>query len=254
MKKPIDIMPDRTAESTAGAATALPTVSASAAESLLLIRHLRKRFGERLLFDIDTLAIQQASAYVLTGLNGTGKSTLLRILAGLEKADMAEASYHGAPVALTPYPRALRESVIYVHQHPVMFSCSVADNIAYGLTVRKLPKAEIARRVDAAMAWAGVDHLRGSNPLTLSGGEKQRVALARARVLEPKLLLLDEPTANLDGPAREQVIALIPTLVRSGGSVIIACHDRDLIALPGVQRLKLKDGRLQARQNRMRLA
>jgi tungstate transport system ATP-binding protein len=255
MKRPIDTMPARTAAAPAAAAPAAAAPACTAlAQSLLLIRHLRKRFGERLLFDIDTLAIQQASAYVLTGLNGTGKSTLLRILAGLERAEVAEASFHGAPVTLTPYPPALRESIIYVHQHPVMFSCSVADNIAYGLTVRKLPKAEIARRVDAAMAWAGVDHLRGSNPLTLSGGEKQRVALARARVLEPKLLLLDEPTANLDGPAREQVIALIPTLVKSGASLIIACHDRDLIALPGVQRLKLKDGRLQARQNRMRLA
>jgi tungstate transport system ATP-binding protein len=87
----------------------------------------------------------------------------------------------------------------------------------------------------------------------LSGGETQRVALARAKVLQPKLLLLDEPTSNLDGVAREQVIALIPTLVNSGSSIIMACHDRDLIALPGVQRLKLQDGRLQARQNRMRV-
>jgi tungstate transport system ATP-binding protein len=73
-------------------------------------------------------------------------------------------------------------------------------------------------------------------------------------VLQPKLLLLDEPTSSLDGAAREQVIALIPSLVAAGSSVIMACHDRDLIALPGVQRLKLQDGRLQARQNRMRVA
>jgi tungstate transport system ATP-binding protein len=221
---------------------------------LLWLRGLRKQFGDRLLFDIDQLAIHQATAYVLTGLNGAGKSTLLRIFAGLEPAQAAEAAFLGQPVPLAPYPRLMREAVVYVHQHPVMFSTSVADNIGYGLAARGMAKAEVARRVEEAMEWATLSHLRDSKPHTLSGGEKQRVALARARVLTPKLLLLDEPTSNLDGPSREQVIALIPTLTRSGSSVIMACHDRDLIALPGVQRLKLRDGHLQSRQNRARVA
>ena len=100
------------------------------------------------------------------------------------------------------------------------------------------------------MEWAGVGYLRATDPARLSGGEKQRVALARARVLQPRLLLLDEPTSNLDGAAREQVIALIPTMIEAGSSVIIACHDRDLIGLPGVRRLKLRDGRLEYRPNK----
>jgi tungstate transport system ATP-binding protein len=218
---------------------------------LLSIRNLRKSYRDRQLLDIEAVTIQPASAYVLTGANGAGKSTFLRILAGLESAETSDASFDGQAVQLTPYPRALREAIVYVHQHPVMFSTSVAHNIGYGLVARGIAKAEIARRVDEAMAWAGVNHLRDCNPNTLSGGEKQRIALARARILEPKLLLLDEPTSNLDGAAREQVIALIPTLTEMGSSVIMACHDRDLIALPEVQRLKLRDGRLQARQRRM---
>jgi tungstate transport system ATP-binding protein len=222
--------------------------------ALLLIRHLRKNFRDRQLLDIDTVSILPGSAYVLTGSNGAGKSTFLRILAGLEPAEIAEAEFDGQAVRMAPYPRLLREAVVYVHQHPVMFSTSVADNIGYGLVARGMPRAEIARRAEDAMNWAGIAHLRGSNPNTLSGGEKQRVALARARILNPKLLLLDEPTSNLDGAAREQVIALIPTLTAAGSSVIMACHDRDLIALPGVQRLKLRDGRLQARQRRMHIA
>jgi tungstate transport system ATP-binding protein len=221
---------------------------------LLMLEGLKKNFGERCLFDIDRLVIREACAYVLTGLNGTGKSTLLRILAGLESAQIDKASFLGAEISLAPYPKMLRESIVYVHQHPVMFSTTVADNIGYGLLARGLAREEIARRVDDAMQWAGVAHLRTSKPLTLSGGEKQRIALARAKVLEPKLLLLDEPTANLDGLAREQVIALIPSLTAAGSSVIMACHDRDLIALPHVERLKLRDGRLQARQNRVRAA
>lgn len=219
---------------------------------LLVIDGLRKNFGDRRLFDIDRLMLRQGAAYVLTGLNGTGKSTLLRILAGLETADCGRASFLGEELPWQPYPQRLREAVVYVHQHPVMFSTSVADNIGYGLAARGMPRAEMRDRVEAAMEWAGVTHLRHGKPLTLSGGEKQRVALARARVLEPKLLLLDEPTSNLDGAARESVIALIPSLTAAGSSVIVACHDRDLISLPQVERLKLRDGRLQARQNRIR--
>jgi len=214
---------------------------------LLSIFGMRKRYGSRELFHIDEFSIDQASAYVLTGANGAGKSTLLRMLCGLEPSDPVEMAFMGQAMRLSPYPEIMREAIVYVHQHPVMFSTSVFSNIAYGLAARGKRKAEIARIVDDAMEWAGIAHLRGSSPGKLSGGEKQRVALARAKVLAPKLLLLDEPTSNLDGPAREKVIALIPTLISEGSSVIMACHDRDLIGLPGVRRLKLRDGALEYR-------
>ncbi len=217
-------------------------------KALLGVRGLRKRHGDRLLFDIERIEIATHGAYVLTGINGAGKSTLLRVLGGLERAEIDSLRFACDDVLrVHPYPRALREAIVYVHQHPILFSTSVAHNIGYGLGLRKMPKDEIARTVAQAMAWAGVTHLEGTDPARLSGGEKQRVALARAKVLQPKLLLLDEPTANLDGAAREQVIALIPTLVEAGSSVVIACHDRDLINLPGVQRMKLRDGHLEYR-------
>ena len=214
---------------------------------LLTIEGLSKRFGDRLLFDIDRLDIEAGAAYVLTGANGAGKSTLLRVLCGLERAEVRAVSFLNESLSLVPYPRSMRDAIAYVHQHPVMFSSSIADNIAYGLKTRGLPRDEVRSRVDEAIAWAGIGHLRASPPQTLSGGEKQRVALARARVLRPRLLLLDEPTANLDGQAREAVIALIPTLLQSGASVVMACHDRDLIGLPGVRRMKLTEGRLSLR-------
>jgi tungstate transport system ATP-binding protein len=215
--------------------------------SLLHVRGLVKAFGARPLLDIDTLALDEASAYVLTGVNGSGKSTLLRVLAGLETATCASLSWRGSALPLAPYPRLLREAIVYVHQHPIMFSSTVLQNIAYGLLARGMPRAQALAQAEAAMKWAGLGQVVGNDPATLSGGEKQRVALARAKVMNAQLLLLDEPTANLDGPAREQVIALIPALLSAGSTVVMACHDRDLIGLPGIQRLKLRDTRLEVK-------
>ncbi|MEA5096937.1 MAG: energy-coupling factor ABC transporter ATP-binding protein [Burkholderiaceae bacterium] len=211
---------------------------------LLTLHNLRKRFGERVLFEIAELTFAPGTATVLTGPNGSGKSTLLRILDGLEPAEIAAAEFHGQPISFFPYPKRLRDAIVYVHQHPVLFSTSVADNIGYGLRLRGVSGKELEEQVAEAMAWAGVSHLCGNKPATLSGGEKQRVALARAKVLKPELLLLDEPTSSLDGAARDQVIALIPTLLREGGSIVMASHDPDLIALPGLARFDLCDGRM----------
>jgi tungstate transport system ATP-binding protein len=129
----------------------------------------------------------------------------------------------------------------------VLFSVQVAANVGYGLRVRGVAQPQLQARVHEALQWAGIGHLSGAAVPNLSGGEVQRVALARAKVLEPDLLLLDEPTSNLDGAAREQVLALIASLVGSGRSVVMACHDRDLINLPGVQRWKLRDGKLETK-------
>lgn len=144
--------------------------------ALLVIDSLRKRYGERQLFDIERFTLDAATAYVLTGVNGAGKSTLLRVLAGLEHADAASMSFEGNALALAPYPVAMRAAVAYVHQHPIMFSTSVAHNIGYGLLARGASKKLVETEVAQAMAWAGVSHLHGSDPASLSGGEKQRVA------------------------------------------------------------------------------
>ncbi|NOV25260.1 energy-coupling factor ABC transporter ATP-binding protein [Cupriavidus necator] len=223
------------------------TPSVAAAHGpLLTVRGLARTIGLRKLFAIDTLVIPRAAAIVMTGMNGAGKTTLLRMLAGLEAAPGAVAQWtdangtHSAP--LTPLPPALRRRIAYLHQHPYLFRTSVRENIAYGLRARGLPPHEIDCRVGEALGWAGVSHLQDTAPEYLSGGEIQRVALARAKVLEPELLLLDEPTSSLDGHAREQVIALVGDLAAEGRTVVMICHDRELINLPGVVRWKLGDG------------
>ena len=93
--------------------------------ALLGVKGLRKRYGERLLFDIGCMEVATHSAYVLTGINGAGKSTLLRVLGGLERAEVDSMRFEGQEVNPHPYPKAMREAIVYVHQHPVMFSTSV---------------------------------------------------------------------------------------------------------------------------------
>ena len=183
----------------------------------------------------------------MTGINGAGKTSLLRILCGLDSANIAKANFLGNELRWLPYPKILRDAIVYVHQHPMMFSTTVAKNITYRLKARGVSISDHDSAIQEAMLWAGISHLSERQANTLSGGEKQRVALARAKVLQPKLLLLDEPTSNLDGAAREQMIALIPELIKQGSSVIMVCHDRDLIAAPGAHRLKLRDGKLESR-------
>jgi tungstate transport system ATP-binding protein len=224
----------------------------NATQDLLVIHYLRKSYAGEKLLDIENLTLQTASAYVLTGMNGVGKTVLLRILAGLEKPDNCSLSLLGHRQSLLSYPVLMREAIVYVHQHPVMFNMSVAENISYGLRARGWAKKLIQETTEQALEWAGLSGLRHRLPAGLSGGEKQKIALARAKILQPRLLLLDEPTANLDGKAREQVIALIPTLVAQDSSVVMVCHDKDLINLEQIHHLKLRDGKIEGRLGKHR--
>ena len=145
---------------------------------LLAIDQLRKSFADRPLLAIENFQLQQSSAYVLTGMNGAGKTVFLRILAGLEKADVLAWQFMGQVQDARPYPAAMRDAIVYVHQHPMMFQMSVAHNIAYGLRVRHYAKADIAERTEQALLWAGLWDLRDRLPQGLSGGEEK---LARER-------------------------------------------------------------------------
>jgi tungstate transport system ATP-binding protein len=212
----------------------------------LELKSLTKSFPQRELLRGVDLALVAGGSYVLTGDNGCGKTTLLRIVAGLEAANGGMLRFEGAAVDLGHYPEALRHKLVYVHQQPYLFQTSIAHNIAYGLKVRGVPKHRRELLVEEAIAWAGVGHLGSVLPHKLSGGEQQRVALARAKVLNPGLLLLDEPTANLDSDARRQTLALIEALRHEDVTVMIATHDREIIAMPHVKRLHLEAGRVDA--------
>lgn len=217
--------------------------------SLLLLEGIRKSFGARRILDIARVELAAGESYVLTGENGSGKTTLLRVLAGLEDAAVGACRYEGRPFDLHTYPKWLRRDVVYVHQHPYLFRGSIADNISYGLKARGMAATTWQPLVRDAIAWAGVGNLLDVPPQSLSGGEKQRVALARARVLHPRLFLLDEPTANLDAEARQQTMELIRDLCDANSTVVLACHDREIIELPHMQRLHMENGRIDAQDS-----
>jgi len=205
---------------------------------------LRKTVHDRLLLDIDTLEIQEQACVALSGRNGAGKSTLMRIMAGLEMPDSVTVTLDGKTL---PWHRAcqkMRSHVIYLHQQPYLFDRSVTDNIAYGLRRRKLSIREISRKVSEALDWAGIGHLQLRNARELSGGERQRVAFARARILSPRILLLDEPTTNMDSEARNQTYRMIRQLKEDGVSILLATHEFCTVAHLCDVHLSLESGHL----------
>ena len=212
---------------------------------LFSVEELDKRFGERVLFENARLEFEAGSGYVLTGPNGSGKTTLLRIAAGLEPAH-GQVEFRARPSAIKEYPEAWRREIVYVHQQPYLFHTSIEKNLEYGLARRGTPPAERGARVREALEWAGLGDRREVPPHKLSGGEKQRAALARAKVLNPTLLLLDEPTANLDGEARKQVLELVTALCIENHTVVVASHDPEIIRLAILNRLHVYGGHIKS--------
>ncbi len=206
---------------------------------LLAVRGLKKHFDQRLILNVDRLALERGQSYLITGSNGAGKTTLLRVLAGLEPAEIDSLAYEGVSVDTGDVVRQLAPRVIYLHQQPYLFNTSVAANIMFGLKANGIPRHLHKTLLEEALAWAGVQHVAHVSPHKLSGGERQRVALARAKVLNPAILLLDEPTANLDEDARQQVNHLIRQMCDNNHCVVIATHDPELIALPSAVVLRL---------------
>lgn len=211
---------------------------------IIRYEQLRKSVQGQLLLDIDQLLIHQGACVVLSGRNGAGKSTLMRIMAGLEAPDSACITYLGQPMSWRRARKLIRSHIIYLHQRPYLFDYSVSRNVAFGLDCLDLSRDDIAARVADALDWAGLAHLASRNAHELSGGERQRVALTRARVLHPKLLLLDEPTSNMDSDARQQTYEMISKLKKDGVSILVSTHEFPTMARLADEHLILSDRKL----------
>ena len=184
---------------------------------------VRRAYDGRAVVDLERLEVQAGEVLALVGPSGAGKSTLLRLLNFLEPPTAGTIAYRGRSFADQRVPLAVRREITTVFQRPALLRGSVRRNVAYGL---KLRGRRDERLVQQILAQVGLDGLAKAKAQRLSGGEMQRVALARALVIRPKVLLLDEPTANLD----PYNVALIEDIVRrqnheQGTTVVLVTHN-----------------------------
>ena len=192
----------------------------------IAVQRVTKRFGSYVALDNVSLAIASGSLTALLGPSGSGKSTLLRVIAGLETPDEGHVSILGDDVSGIP-PQ--KRGVGFVFQHYAAFKhMTVRDNVAFGLKIRKRPKAEIRERVDELLGLVQLGGFAERYPSQLSGGQRQRMALARALAVEPKVLLLDEPFGALDARVRKELRAWLRRLHEEVHvTTVLVTHDQE---------------------------
>lgn len=191
--------------------------------ALVEVRDLLVRREKQTVLEIEHLSVEAGEVLAIVGPNGAGKSTLFLALARLLKAARGTIHFDGHSSLNT---LEYRRRIALVLQEPLLMDASVKDNAAIGLRFRGIPKAEINRRVDHWLGRLGVAHLADRPARRLSGGESQRVSLARAFVLQPELLLLDEPFTALDAPTRIRLLEdLKSVLGETSMTTIFITHD-----------------------------
>ena len=194
--------------------------------TVLALDGVRVRYGAADVLHVASFEVRRGEVLAVVGPNGSGKSTLLRILGLLESPTEGTVRVDGRPVTASS-GLAQRRRMATVFQQPHLARASVAENVAVGLRFRGVDSAEVARRVERWLERLAIAHLRERAARELSGGEAQRVALARALVLEPDVLLLDEPFAALDAVARAGLIPEVGALLREERlTTVLVTHDR----------------------------
>jgi cobalt/nickel transport system ATP-binding protein len=206
----------------------------SRADLIFEARDLVYRYNEQVAIDGLSISVERGERLALLGANGSGKSTLLRLFDGLVFPESGRVSFCGEPVtqeklSKTDFSFQFRRRVGMVFQNPdaQLFNPTVFDEIAFGPLQLRWNKSEIRDRVEAILQAMDIAHLRNRSPHRLSGGEKKRVAIASVMILDPEVLLLDEPTAALDPKSQTRIIDLLASFAGSGKTVITATHDLD---------------------------
>ncbi|HEV2426676.1 MAG TPA: sulfate ABC transporter ATP-binding protein [Acidimicrobiales bacterium] len=208
------------------------------------LESITKRFGPDTVLDDVSDDVPDGSLTALLGPSGSGKSTLLRVIAGLERPDAGRVVLHGRDV--THLPARDRRIGFCFQDYAPFFQMTVFDNVAYGLKVRRLSRADIARRVDELLGLVRLESLASRYPRQLSGGQRQRMALARALAIEPAVLLLDEPFAALDAQVSTELRGWVSSLqARLGVTTILVTHNQSEAMEMGDRLVILNDGRVE---------
>ncbi len=194
----------------------------------LTLDHLVKRYGatsEPAVHDLS-LEVDDGELVCLLGPSGCGKTTTLRMIGGFLKPDSGDVLIDGTSIVRQPPEQ--RPTAMVFQRYALWPHMTVFDNVAFGLQVRRRPKDEIRRRVDQVLELVGLDDLGRRRPGQLSGGQQQRVALARALVIEPRILLLDEPLSNLDAQLRVHMRSELTAIQRRVGiTTVFVTHDQE---------------------------
>ncbi|SMB89402.1 tungstate transport system ATP-binding protein [Thermanaeromonas toyohensis ToBE] len=202
--------------------------------------------GGRQVLAVDELYIAGGEVWGLLGPNGAGKSTLLQVVALLERPDQGRLYFDGEPIIWRRRELLrLRRRLSLVFQEPLLLSTTVYQNVALGLRFRGMEEKEISRRVEGWLKLLGLSHLASRYPWELSGGEARKVSLARALVLEPHLLLLDEPFTGLDLPTRTLFLEELRRIVKERNiTVLFVTHDYTELPLLADRVVLLSEGRI----------
>lgn len=187
----------------------------------LQINNLTKMYSSLTAVNSVSLSLEPNKIWVLVGVNGSGKTTLLRLLAGLEQPDSGSIIFDN----MARNTDELQQIATLVFQKTVMFNRSVYSNLEFGLRIRGFEKDVIQKRIIEALEIVGLNGFDNRNAKRLSGGEQQRVALARAFLLEPRILLLDEPTSNLDVNSAKIIENVILERKRSNTLILLSTHN-----------------------------
>lgn len=217
-------------------------------ETLYELRNVRLGYGGAAVLDVREFRFERSCVYALLGPNGSGKTTLLRALAGLHRPAQGRIMLDGEKMYRTgrgPAAVKTRRRVTLVSQSPVLFDASLSYNVAYGLRIRGVGAAEAAERARAAIDSVGLAGLEHRNALGLSGGESQRAAIARAIVLRTDIVLLDEPTGNVDVENTSIIESIVRDVSeRSGVTIIFSTHSSRQARRLAVRAVHFLNGRL----------
>ncbi len=208
---------------------------------MIAYKNITLRLGQRDILSAASITIKPNQVVLLGGENGSGKSSLLRIMAGLLKPDSGEIRCAGKSLGFKQSRSALLAQVMYLHQTPYMFDTTVRQNLQYAHNAKRELGSGL---VDQALEWVGLLHLRDVNARTLSGGERQRVALARAYLRRPRILLMDEPTAHFDADSNAQSAEWLGDLKAQTTSMLIASHEPRYLGALVSEAYELVEGKL----------
>jgi tungstate transport system ATP-binding protein len=206
----------------------------------LRIENIKKDYHSVKALDSVTFNAEGGKIIVLIGVNGAGKTTLLRIIAGLDKQDGGNILFSNKNTT----DKELRQIATLVFQRTAMFSRSVYDNLAFGLKIRGKNDSEIKQKITEALQSVGLRNFEKRKAKKTSGGEQQRIALARAFLLEPKILLLDEPTANLDPSSATIIERAIMNRRKTDNIIIMATHNLSQAKRLGDEIVHIHDGKI----------